>query len=80
MFFYFNYDQIVNHGNSNGYNTLPTDAMITNGDFTGINTLYDPTTQTIAYDAAGNPYPVRQSFASEYGNGNKIPTTIVRSQ
>jgi hypothetical protein len=75
MFFYFNYDQVVNHNNQHGYNTLPTDANI-NGDFTGINTLYDPTTQTIALDSAGNPYPVRQSFASEYGNGNKIPTNL----
>lgn len=75
MFFYFNYDQIVNHNNSNGYDTLPTDANIS-GDFTGINTLYDPTTQTIAFDALGNPYPVRKSFASEYGNGNKIPTNL----
>jgi hypothetical protein len=75
MFFYFNYDQVVNHGNQHGYNTLPTDANIT-GDFTGINTLYDPTTQTIALDALGNPYPVRQSFASEYGGGNKIPTNL----
>jgi hypothetical protein len=76
MFFYFNYDQIVNHGNSHGYDTLPTDANIT-GDFTGrFNNLYDPTTQTIATDALGNPYPVRKSFASEYGNGNKIPTTL----
>jgi hypothetical protein len=74
MFFYFNYDQIVNHGNQNGYDTLPTDANMT-GDFTGINALYDPTTQTIAHDALGNPYPVRKSFASEYG-GNKIPTTL----
>jgi hypothetical protein len=72
MFFYFNYDQIVNHGNSHGFNTLPTDANLT-GDFTGINTLFDPTTQTIAFDALGNPYPVRQSFASEFANGNKIP-------
>ena len=75
MFFYFNYDQVVNHGNSHGYDTLPTDANI-NGDFTGINTLYDPTTQTIAHDALGNPYPVRQSFASKYGNGNRIPTNL----
>jgi hypothetical protein len=74
MFFYFNYDQIVNHGNSHGYNTLPTDANI-NGDFTGINNLFDPTTQTIAYDALGNPYPVRKSFASEYGS-NAIPTSM----
>ncbi len=75
MFFYFNYDQIVNHGNSHGFNTLPTDANI-GGDFTGMNTLFDPTTQTIAVDALGNPYPVRQSFASEYANGNKIPTNL----
>ena len=75
MFFYFNYDQIVDHANQHGYNTLPTDANIA-GDFTGINQLFDPTTQTIAFDALGNPYPVRQSFASEYGNGNKIPTNL----
>lgn len=74
MFFYFNYDQIVNHTNSHGYNTLPTDANIA-GNFAGMNTIYDPTTQTIAYDALGNPYPVRKSFASEYGS-NAIPTTM----
>jgi len=79
MFFYFNYDQIVNHGSSYGYDSLPTDAMINNADFTGINALYDPTTQTIAYDASGNPYPVRQSFASEYGAGNVIPSTLLDS-
>src|SRR6202040_2221820 len=76
MFFYFNYDQIVNHGNRPGFDSLPTDAMIQNGDFTGINALYDPTTQTIAYDAKGNPYPVRQSFASENGGKNMIPSSM----
>jgi hypothetical protein len=76
MFFYFNYDQIVDHGNQHGYNSLPTDPMF-GGDFTGINTLYDPTTQTIAYDSANNPYPVRQSFADEYGNGNVIPSNLL---
>ncbi len=75
MFFYFNYDQIVDHGNSTSTNSVPTVAMM-GGDFTGIQTLYDPTTQTIAYDSGGNPYPVRQSFASEYGTGNKIPTAL----
>src|SRR5713226_8938907 len=75
MFFYFNYDQVVSHGNSSGFLTLPTVPMIA-GDFTGINTLYDPTTQTIALDSAGNPYPVRQTFASEYGNGNAIPASL----
>ena len=76
MFFYFNYDQIVNHSNSSGFDSLPTDAMI-GGDFTlaGLNKIYDPTTQTIALDAGGNPYPVRQSFASEYGT-SVIPTAL----
>ena len=76
MFFYFNYDQIVNHANSSGFDSLPTDAMI-GGDFTlaGLNKIYDPTTQTIALDAGGNPYPVRQSFASEYGT-SVIPTAL----
>ncbi len=27
----------------------------------------------------GNPYPVRQSFATEYGNGNKIPAALIDS-
>ena len=76
MFFYFNYDQTVDHGNQHGYNTLPTDANIA-GDFTGMNTIFDPTTQTIAYDALGNPYPVRQSFASEFGAGNAIPAAKI---
>src|SRR5271169_3728955 len=78
MFFYFNYDQTVNHGNSSNKESLPSDAMILNGDFTGVNTLYDPTTQSIALDSANNPYPVRQSFASEPGNGGKnvIPTAM----
>src|SRR5258708_1314600 len=76
MFFYFNYDQVVNHGNSSGFDSLPTDAMIA-GDFTlsRPNQIYDPTKQTILTDAGGNPYPVRQSFASEYG-ANIIPTSL----
>jgi hypothetical protein len=78
MFFFFDYDQVVNHGNSTALNSVPTAAMM-GGDFTGIQTLYDPTTQTIAHDAAGNPYPVRQSFASEYGNGNVIPSNLFDS-
>ncbi len=46
--------------------TVPSLAMI-NGDFSAISqTLYDP----INKDASGN----RLSFASEYGNGNKIPS------
>ena len=75
MFFYFNYDQIVNHGSYTATNSIPTVPMM-GGDFTGINTLYDPTTQTIAFDSGGNPYPVRQSFASEYGS-NMIPSNLL---
>ena len=75
MFFYFDYDQIVNHGNSTAFNSVPTTAVLA-GDFTGMQTIFDPTTQTIAHDAAGNPYPVRQSFASEYANGNAIPSSL----
>ena len=65
MFFYFDYDQIVDHGSaSNSTNTIPTPATM-GGDFTGQWKIYDPTTQTIATRFAGNPYPVRQSFASD---------------
>jgi hypothetical protein len=78
MFFYFDYDQIVDHGNSTATNSVPTTAVMA-GDFTGMQTIFDPTTQTIAYDSAGNPYPVRQSFASEYGNGNAIPSSLFDS-
>ena len=78
MFFYFDYDQIVNHGNSTALNSVPTTAVLA-GNFTGMQTIYDPTTQTIAFDAKGNPYPVRKSFASEYGNGNVIPSSLFDS-
>lgn len=87
IFFYFNYDQIVDHANQHGFNTLPTDANIT-GNFSdlqiaptatnpsGLQLLYDPTTQTIGTDSAGNPYPIRQSFLSEYGT-NAIPANLI---
>ena len=38
--------------------------------------IYDPTTQTIATDAEGHPYPIRQSFLSEYGS-NAIPAGMI---
>ena len=72
MFFYFDYDQIIDHGSaSNSTNTIPTQATM-GGDFTGQWQIYDPTTQTIAHDSLGNPYPVRKTFQSEYGS-NAIP-------
>ncbi len=61
-----------------GMNSVPTPAVL-GGDFTGMQNIYDPTTQTIAHDINGNPYPVRQSFASEYANGNTIPSTLIDS-
>ena len=75
MFFFFDYDQIVDHGNSTGTNSVPTTAIM-GGNFTGMQTIFDPTTQTIGIDSAGSPYPIRQSFASEYGNGNMVPSTL----
>jgi len=76
MFFFFDYDQIVDHGNntSNPPNSVPTTAVMA-GDFTGMQNIYDPTTQTMATDSKGNPYPVRKSFASEYG-ANAIPSSL----
>ncbi|HUA99228.1 MAG TPA: TonB-dependent receptor [Terracidiphilus sp.] len=76
-FFFFGYDQIVNNGNSTGYQTVPT-ANVLAGNFTGGYTVYDPTTQIIAYDVNGNPYPVRKSFQSEYGS-NAIPASMIDS-
>lgn len=78
MFFFFNYDQIIDHGGaSNTTASVPT-ADVMNGLFTGQRTIYDPTTQTIAVDAKGNPYPVRKSFLEEYGS-NAIPNTLIDS-
>jgi hypothetical protein len=74
MFFFFDYDQIVDHGNNTATNSVPTTAIMA-GDFTGLQTLYDPTTQTMAIDSKGNPYPVRKSFLSEYGS-NTIPSSL----
>ncbi len=75
-FFYFNYDQIVSHGSaSNSTQTVPTETVKA-GDFSGQHLIYDPTTQVIAHDSAGNPYPVRRSFLSEYGT-NAVPVALI---
>jgi hypothetical protein len=79
MFFFFNYDQVVDHASaSNNFFSVPS-SQVMSGDFgaAGITpTLYDPTTQTIATDSQGNLYPVRQSFQSEYGS-NSIPSQLI---
>ncbi len=42
LFFFFNFDKIIQHGGAiNGFGTVPTAAML-NGDFTGQATIYDP--------------------------------------
>jgi hypothetical protein len=69
LFFFFNYDKIINPGASTPTTTtVPTAAMLT-GDFTGQPTIYDPATTTLV-----NGVVHRTSFADEYGNGNKIPS------
>jgi hypothetical protein len=73
LFFYFNYDKTINPGSaSQGFELVPTQAML-GGDFTGLPTIYDPTTQTV--DSKGLVH--RTSFADEYGNGNKIPANMI---
>ena len=91
-FFFFDYDRTIDHGGaSTGFSTEPTAAMMA-GDFTGMPTLYDPTTQVLQTTGActylNSLYPggtltqaapcvQRKSFASEYGNGNKIPAALL---
>ncbi len=78
MFFYFDYDHTINHGGaSNSYSTVPT-SNVMSGNLTGMPTIYDPLTQTIGIDSAGNHYPIRQSFQSEYGlSYNGIPSAVI---
>jgi hypothetical protein len=81
LFFYFDYDKTYSNGGSgNQFDTVPTDAEKT-GDFTGMPTIYDYTTQVLTNHPATTNPPVgaydsvtRESFADEFGQGNKIPT------
>jgi hypothetical protein len=86
LFFYFNYDRIISHGSTSAASfTVPTAAALA-GDFSGFtNLIYDPATQTTQLTGThlypGQTTPttcpcvIRTSFAAEYGNGNKIPTS-----
>ncbi|WP_446743582.1 carboxypeptidase regulatory-like domain-containing protein [Silvibacterium acidisoli] len=69
MFFFFDFDKTNNNTTYNGFITVPTQAM-RNGDFTGLPTLYDPTTQTVV-----NGVLTRRSFQDE-GYGNRIPANL----
>jgi Carboxypeptidase regulatory-like domain/TonB dependent receptor-like, beta-barrel len=74
IFFFIDWEHRINHGaGSIAFATLPTNNM-REGDFTGLATIYDPTTQTV--DPSTGTV-IRQSFASEYGNGNKIPAGMI---
>jgi hypothetical protein len=75
MFFYFNFDKLDTHGSNTGFLTVPTDAELA-GDFSGQPTIYDPTTQVVTQTPNG-PVVTRQTFADEYGNGNKIPANLI---
>ena len=81
-FFFFGYDQIHNNTAAGGtqINTVPT-VPIMAGDFTGGLTIYDPTNQKLptgyGIDSSNHPYPIRPSFADEFGNGNKIPASLI---
>ena len=75
LFFFFDWDKTYNNGGAgNQLLTVPTDAEKA-GDFTGLPTVYDYNTQVLTYNASGQPAVTRTSYASEYGNGNKIPAS-----
>jgi hypothetical protein len=68
VFFFYGMERIVNHGAASvNYITVPTDKMRA-GDFSGMNPIYDPTTQTI--DSAN--IVTRQPFP-----GNVIPLNML---
>ncbi len=73
LFFYFNWDKIYeNGGGSSSTATVPTVAMRA-GDFTGMPTIYDPTTPIVC------PTPAtcsRTSFLTETG-ANKLPAGMI---
>ena len=88
LFFYFNYDHIISHGSTSAASfTVPTAAALA-GDFSGFtNLIYDPATQTTqqtgTYLYPGQTTPttcpcvIRTSFADEYHNGNRIPSSRI---
>ena len=77
LFFFFDFDNTYSNGGSgNTVLSVPTDAM-KSGDFTGLPTIYDYKTQVLTYDNTGAPHVARTSFASEFNNGNKLPSTYI---
>lgn len=82
LFFFFNYDKIINHGAATqGYKTIPTAAML-NGDFSaaGMPVIYDPTTgQPFAGNIipASRIDPVAKAIQAYYPKANSAPTGTV---
>jgi hypothetical protein len=79
LFFFFDFDNTYSNGGSgNTVLSVPTDAM-KQGDFTGLPTIYDYKTQQLNWvedsNHNWNPVVTRTSFADEYNNGNKLPST-----
>jgi hypothetical protein len=73
LFLFFDWDHAINHGlSANTFISVPTAAML-QGDFTGLPTVYDPTSNTVNPDGT----VTRKSFDSEYHQGNKIPTNLI---
>jgi Carboxypeptidase regulatory-like domain len=80
LFFFFNYDQIINNGGSAAsFYTVPTDAELA-GNFAGLPAIYDPASTTVIQQTGSYTYPgdsaptacpciSRTAFA-----GNIIPT------
>ncbi|MGO9165389.1 MAG: carboxypeptidase regulatory-like domain-containing protein [Candidatus Sulfotelmatobacter sp.] len=69
LFFFFDIDRIVNNSAANGFVTVPTAAML-QGDFTGMQPIYDPLTTT---GSGANGTLARVPFSSECGGLNMIP-------
>jgi hypothetical protein len=78
MFFYFDFDQVIDHGSANNNTSSIPSPAVMSGNFAGLWNVYDPTTQTIGTDSQGNPYPIRKSFQEEYGS-NSIPAGMLDS-
>jgi hypothetical protein len=69
VFFFFAVENTINHGSpAVSFITVPTAAM-RSGDFTGLNPIYDPTTQTVDSNTG---VVTRQPFAN-----NKIPANML---
>ncbi|MFY9681829.1 MAG: carboxypeptidase-like regulatory domain-containing protein [Candidatus Sulfotelmatobacter sp.] len=77
LFFFFDIDRIVNNtvynNGTNNFATVPTAAM-EQGDFTGMQTMYDPLSTVVTTNGSGQVTNVtRATFASECGGLNMIP-------